>query len=205
MKKRVLIKLTFGLAILVLFGFLFMRSLEDERKTAYTVPRQHLRMWTVALETASNANDPLMVLRPVPELTSGLFRQVFARAMESLNTPAASAIPLLTLGEFDRVVGDRLTKDALVSAARDAGLETGHITPRCIVHRRVSEPGGTRQAYFVFFDAPAISQFRGQLGVDPAALSPILFVAGAGSDFNSWLPQRVNAETDCLAPIEIAE
>lgn len=181
-----------------------MRSLEDARTTAYTVPRQHLQKWTVVLETASNANDPLLVLQPAPELTSGLFRQVFARAMESLNTPASSAIPLITRGEFDRVVGDQLTKDALVTAAR-GGLETAtaSITPRCIVHRRVSEPGGTRQAYFVFFDAPAISQFRQQIGLDPAALSPILFIAGAGADFNSWLPQRVNAEADCLAPIEI--
>jgi len=35
-------------------------------------------------------------------------------------------------------------------------------------------------------------------------LSPVLFVAGAGSDFNSWLPQRVNAGADCVAPVEIA-
>ena len=71
------------------------------------------------------------------------------------------------------------------------------------MHRRISEPGGVRQVYLVFFDAPAIAQFRRQLGLDADALSPILFVAGAGADFNSWLPQRVNAEADCLAPIEI--
>jgi hypothetical protein len=203
-KKPALVKIGVGLVVLTVFGVLFMRSLKDTTTTAYTVPRQHLRTWTVVLEPASNTNDPLVTLQPTAELASGLFRQVFARAMESLNTPAASAIPLITLGEFDRVVGDQLTKDALVAAARDARLETASITPRCIVHRRVSEPGGTRQAYFIFFDAPAISQFRVQLGLDPAALSPILFVAGAGSDFNSWLPQQVNAETDCLAPIEIA-
>jgi hypothetical protein len=58
--------------------------------------------------------------------------------------------------------------------------------------------------YLVFFDAPAIAQFRRQLGLDGEALSPVLFVAGAGSDFNSWLPQRVNAGADCLAPVEIA-
>ena len=75
--------------------------------------------------------------------------------------------------------------------------------PRCLVHRRVSEPGGVRQAFLVFFDAPAIAQFRRQIGLDPDALSPIMFVAGAGADFNSWLPQRVNADADCLAPVEI--
>ena len=182
-----------------------MQSLDDTRTAAYTVRRQHLRSWTLTLEAASNANDPLLALRPPPELTSGLFRQVFARAMESLNTPAAPAIPLITRSEFDRVVGDQLTRDALIAAARTAGLEASSITPRCIVHRRVSGPGVTRQVYFVFFDAPAIPQFRGQLGLDPSAMSPILFVAAADPDFNSWLPQQVNAESDCLAPIEIAD
>lgn len=203
MKKSVLVKLAVGIGALAVFGFLFMRSLDDARTAAYTVPRQHLRTWRLALEPGSNTNDPLLALRPPPELTSGLFRQVFARAMESLNTPAAPAIPLITRNEFDRVVGDQLTEDALIAAARAAGLEAASITPRCLVHRRVSEPGGTRQVYFVFFDAPAISQFRQQVGL--AAVSPILFVAGAGTDFNSWLPQQVNAEADCLAPIEITD
>ena len=48
-----------------------------------------------------------------------------------------------------------------------------------------------------------IAQFRRQIGLDPDALSPIMFVAGAGADFNSWLPQRINADADCLAPVEI--
>jgi hypothetical protein len=204
-KKPALIKVVVGATLLVVFGILFMRSLEDATTTAYTVPRQHLRTWTVALETASNANDPLLTLRPTPELTGGLFRQIFARAMESLNTPASPAIPIIIRDEFDRVVGDQLTKEALLAAARGAGLEAASMTPRCVVHRRISEPGGTRQVYFVFFDAPAISQFRGQLGLDPAALSPVLFVAGAGSDFNAWLPQRVNREADCLAPVEVTD
>ena len=203
--KSVPFKLAVSVGALAVFGILFMRSLRETTATAYTVERQHLRTWTLALEPALNANDPLLALRPSPELTGGLFRQVFARAMESLNTPVASAIPLMTQSEFDRVVGDQLSKDALLAAARAAGLEASSITPRCIVHRRVSEPGGTRQVYFVFFDAPAIGQFRQQLGLDPSALSPILFVAGAGSNFNSWLPQHVNAETDCLAPIEIED
>ncbi len=107
-------------------------------------------------------------------------------------------------GEFDRVVGDQLTLDAMLAAAKAAGLETTNPTPRCLVHRRISEPGGVRQTYLVFFDAPAIAQFRRQIGLDADALSPIMFVAGAGPDFTTWLPQRVNADADCLAPIEIA-
>jgi hypothetical protein len=203
-KQSTLIKIAVVLAALAVFGLLFMRSLEDATTAAYRVPRSHLGRWTVVLEAASNANDPLLTLQPAPELASGLFRQVFARAMESLNTPAEAGIPVIIREEFDRVVGDHLTKDVLVTAARDAGLEAG-IVPRCLVHRRVSEPGRTRQVYFVFFDAPAIGQFRQRLGLEPAAVSSILFVAGAGSDFNSWLPLRVNPETDCLSPIEIAD
>ena len=203
--KSLPIKLAVGLGVVTVFGFLFMRSLHDARTAAYTAERQHLRSWTLVLEPASRPNDPLLALRPTPELASGLFRQVFSRTMELLNAPVAPAVPVVLRGEFDRVVGDQLTQEALLAAARAAELETAGITPRCLVHRRVSEPGGTRQVFFVFFDAPSVSQFRQQLGLDPAGLSPVLFIAGAGADFNSWLPQRVKAEADCLAPVETAD
>jgi hypothetical protein len=72
------------------------------------------------------------------------------------------------------------------------------------VHRRVSEPAGVRQVYFVYLNAPAIAAFRQQVGLDPHALAPILFIAGAGADFDSWLPQQIDPGRDCLAPVEIA-
>jgi len=202
-KKPLLIKIVGGIAVAGVFAFLFARSLQDTRTAPYTVAPQYLQSWTLALEPASKPNDPLLVLRPTPELAGALFKQVFARAMESLNTPAAPAIPVILKSEFDRVVGDQLTQDALVAAARAAGVESAPV-PRCLVHRQISEQGGVRQVYFVSFDGPAIAQFRRQLGLDAEALSPILFVAGAGPDFNSWLPQRINPDLDCLAPVEIA-
>lgn len=201
-RTPLLVKIAVGLGVVAVFGFLFIRSLHDARTAAYTAERKHLRSWTLVLEPASRPNEPLLALRPPPELAAALFRQVFARAMESLNAPIAPAVPVVLRGEFDRVLGGRLTQEALAAAARDWELETAAITPRCIVHRRVSEPGVTRQVFFVLFDAPSISRFRQQLGLDPAALSPVLFIAGAGTDFSSWLPQHVNAEADCLAPIE---
>lgn len=204
MKKPLLVKLALGTVALGVFAVLFMRSLDDTRTEAYTVPRANLQTWTLALEAAPRPNDPLLVLRPSPDLANGLFKQIFARAMESLNSPSAPSIPLVLRGEFDRDVGDQLTPEGLLAAARTAGVEAAAPSPRCLVHRRISEPGGVRQAYLVFFDAPSIAPFRKQAGLDPDALSPIMFVAGAGTDFNSWLPQRVNAEADCLAPIEIA-
>ena len=205
MITSLLIKIAVGLGVVSVFAFLFMRSLHDARTAAYTAEREHLRSWTLVLEPASRPNDPLLALRPPPELAAGLFRQVFARAMESLNAPVAPAVPVVLRGEFDRVLGDRLTQEALLAAAQAFELETTSIMPRCLVHRRASEPGVTRQVFFVLFDAPAVSQFRQQLGLDPAALSPVLFIAAAGTDFSSWLPQRVNAETDCLAPIETSD
>lgn len=204
MKKPLFIKIAIAAAAIAAFAFLFIRSIEDTRSEAYDVPRAHLRPGALALVAASRPNEPLLVLRPSPDMAAGLFRQIFSRAMESLNSPGDPVIPLVLRGEFDRAVGDRLTQDALLAAARSSGLEGAMPSPRCIVHRRISEPGGVRQAFLVLFDSPAIIEFRRQIGLDPGELSPVMFVAGAGADFNSWLPQRIDPDADCLAPIEIA-
>lgn len=204
MKKSLLIKIGTGIVAIGVFAWLFMRSIEDTRSEAYTVERAHLQPWTLALEQAARRNEPVLVLRPPPELATGIFKQIFARAMESLNAPAVPSMPVVLRGEYDGGVGDGLTQEALLAAAKAAGVEASPPAPRCLVHRRVSEPGGVRQAYLVLFDAPAITQFRRQIGLDADALSPIVAVAGAGGDFNSWLPLRLNPEVDCLAPIEVA-
>ena len=204
MKKPLLIKLAIAILAMAVFAVLFMRSIEDTRSEPYSVARGHLQPWGLALESASRPNDPLLVLRAPAELASGVFKQIFARAMESLNSPAAPSVPVVLRAEYDRVVGDQLTGDALLAAAKAAGIETAGLSPLCLVHRRVSEPGGVRQAYFILFDAPAVVQFRRQLGLDAESQSPIMAVAGAGTDFNAWLPLRVNPDADCLAPVEIA-
>ena len=204
MKKPLLVKIAVVICALAAFAFLFMRSVEDTRTSPYTVQRGHLQSWTLSVEPASAANQPVLVLRAAPELASGLFKQIFARAMESLNSPSMPAIPLVLRGEFDSVVRDRMTEDAMLAAAKAAGVETTLPSPRCLVHRRISEPGGVRQAYLVLFDSTAITQFRAQLGLDAGALAPVLVVAGTGADFNTWLPQRVDPAADCVAPIEIA-
>ena len=204
MTRALFLKITAGILAIGAFAFLFMRSIDDTRSEAYTVPRSQLQPGALALAPASRPNDPLLVLRPPPDLASGLFRQIFSRAMESLNSPADPVIPVVLRGEFDRVAGDRLTQDALLAAARAAGVEQALPSPRCVVHRRISGPGGVRQAFLLFFDAPAIAAFRTQIGLDPDALSPVMFIAGAGADFNSWLPQQIAADADCVAPVEIA-
>ena len=202
MKRHLLIKFLLAAVAIGIFAILFMRSVEDTRTAAYTVERAHLQSWTLALEAGAGADDPVLVLRPVPALAADLFKQIFSRAMESLNAPAAPSIPVVLRGEFDRVVGDQMTQEAMLASAKAAGVERSAPLPRCLVHRRISEPGGVRQAYLVFFDAPAIARFRQQIGLDAEAQSPIMFVAGAGPDFNSGLPQRVDPGIDCLAPVE---
>ena len=204
MKKPPFVKIAVGILAIAAFAVLFMRSIEDARTEAYTVERAHLGPWTLALEPATTPNAPLLVLRAAPELAADLFRQIFSRAMESLNSPTAPSIPVVLRGEFDRVVGDQLTQEALLSSADAAGLDNARPSPICLVHRRISEPGGVRQVYLAVFDVPEVAQFRRQIGLDPDALSPIMFVAGAGPDFNSWLPQRVNVDSECLAPVEVA-
>ena len=44
----------------------------------------------------------MLVLQPPADLVNGLFKQVFKRAMESMNPPAAAGIPLLLLEEYVR-------------------------------------------------------------------------------------------------------
>src|SRR5688572_24097703 len=100
-----------------------MSSLEDTRSEAFTVEAGQLQSWSLALEPANAANEPLLVLRPSPERAADLFKQIFARAMESLNAPTTPSIPLVLRGEFDRVVGDQLTQNAMLAAAEAAGLE----------------------------------------------------------------------------------
>jgi hypothetical protein len=202
-KKPSIIKLAIGAIAIGVFAVLFMQSLEDTRSEAYTVPRAHLQGWTLALEPAATPAEPLLVLRAPADLAPGMFKQIFARAMESLNTPTAPAIPIVLRAEFDRDIGDQFTRERLLEAAKSAGLETAPPTPRCLVHLRISGPGGVRQAYLVRFDAPSIAVFRTQIGLDPSATTPIVFVAGAGGDFSSWPAQQINTG-ECVAPIEIA-
>lgn len=127
--------------------------------------------------------------------------------------PMVPAIPLVLKGEFDRAFAGGVTPNALIAAARSAGLESGSVAPRCLAYRRVSEPGATRQLYFVLLNAPAFERFRQQIAslrdghavptdtFDPAALSPVLFIGASDSAFNRWLPLRADPNTDCLAPI----
>jgi hypothetical protein len=95
-KKSLLVKIALALLAVSAFAFLFMRSIEDTRSAPYTVDRAHLRRpWTLALEPATASNHPVLVLRPPPELAAGIFKQIFSRAMESLNSPMMPSVPVV--------------------------------------------------------------------------------------------------------------
>jgi hypothetical protein len=204
-KGKLLIKLLVAVALIGGLGFLLTWSARSTRSLPYTIDGESLRNWTLDLNRASGPGEPAVVLRPTADFT-GLFGQVFKRAMESMSAPSAPMIPLVLQGE---IAGHPVTPQALLAAAREAGLDSMPLRPRCLGYRRVSERGSTRQVYFVLFDAPAYRSFRDRVGTllgstfDPAAQSPVLVVAMAESTLGRWLPLRADPEKDCLAPIEI--
>jgi len=206
--------LSFILVLLAGLGFLFMRSLRDDRARPYTVAREQLKNWTVVIRPASRPADPMLALRPPPDLVPSIFSQVFARAMETLRSPSESAMALLLKGEFDGALNGHVTPDQLVAAARDAGLESVELRPRCLIHKYISEPHDIRQLFVVLFEAPEFNRFREQIarlrpdaaasaGYDPRALSPALFIAASDAAFSRWQPFRADPDTDCVAPVVV--
>jgi hypothetical protein len=212
---KTLVKVALVLAVLAGLAYMFVRSVREARAVPYTVAAAHLGAWTIALEPAPQANGPMLVLRAPEKLGSDLFQQVFARAMESMKGSTAVGVPVVLQSEFEMSLAANMTPDALLAAAVAAGLERAEFTPRCLAVRRVSEPGQTRQVYFVIFDAPDFGRFRERLALqshaaaasmgtfDAAALSPVLVIGGTDGNLNRWLPIRANPDVDCVAPITI--
>ena len=211
--KRVLIKAVVIVAALGVLGYLFVRSAQNVRSEPYEIPRARLSGWALAVDPSPNASGVLLGLQPDKQTAAALFSQVFSRSGESLSGPVPAAIPLVLQSEFDRAKAGTLTAEALLASARAAGLESSAFEPRCMAHRRISEPGLLRQLYFLRIDWPAFAGFRrqaaqqmrasGGTGLDPAALSPVLIVAGSDAAFSRWLPLRAESADDCLAPMAI--
>ncbi len=216
-RSRTLVKVAVGLAVLVGLGFMFIRSVKDARSAPYTVAEAQLRGWTLAIDPASQANAPLLVLRPPREFAAELFNQVFARAMESMKGSTSASVPVVLQGEFEMSLAASMTTEALLTLAREAGLARAVFTPQCLAVRRVSEPGLTRQVYFVIFDAPEFGRFRERLAVqshaaaasigtfEPAALSPVLIIGGIDANLDRWLPIRANPGADCVASVSTTD
>ena len=211
---KLIVKLVVALVVVGAFGWMFLRTARDARAEPYVVSAQHLRPWTLAIESGVSSRSPLLVVRPPQELGSGLFSQVFARMMESMKGTTGAGVPVVLREEYELSLAGRYTPEQLLDAARAAGLESADFTPECVAVRRVSAPGLTRQVYFVIFRSPEFASFREQLArdpqgapasgaFDPSALSPVLIVGATDSEFDTWLPIRAVLAEDCKAPISV--
>lgn len=211
MLKKLLIRGAAAIVVLAGLGVLFVRSARDVRTAPYSVPAGQLATWTLTLEPVTEGSGYLLSLRADPMLTSGVFKQIFARAAESLSAPSAGAIPLVLNSEFDRAMAGRLSPETLLQMARAAGLDRARPEAVCLALRRISEPNLTRQAYFVLFTLPAFEAFRRQVAerlgpaaeFDPTAQSPVVLVAASDDAFDTWWPVHAVASTDCTAPIVV--
>jgi hypothetical protein len=205
-KRRVhpAIKLLIAIVLLAGVAWLFVRSVKGSRAEPYIVSASHLRNWTLGIDSAADADGAVVSLRPQPELPMNLFRQLFSRQMESLGTPSQPGIALV----LRREIPSELTADSILAMARDAGLESVTPAPRCVGYRRVSDPGITRQLYFMSFDVPGFDRFRQALasrvgpGFTAGGLSPVLLMA-AEPGFAGWMPVVVDQNRDCIAPVTI--
>lgn len=214
-RPNTLLKILAAVVALGILGVLFVRSARSARQAPYSVAERQLTGWSLAIEPPSGGSGRLLSLAPPPELGPALFRQIFSRAGETLNAPADTALPLVLRSEYDRALAGRVSPEALLAAALEAGLDSLALEPRCLAYRRVSEPGAIRQLYFILFDIPAFDRFREGIpamiqdaggnpaAFDPSALSPILIMAANDAAFARWLPVRADPETDCLAPIAL--
>lgn len=203
-KVHPLVKVVIFLVVVVGGGWLFVRSAKDVRAEPYVLSSQHLKGWTIGIDTAADSQGSVVSLRPPPELPMNLFRQLFSRQMESMGTPSMPGIPLALRAELPATI----TAGQVLELARSTGLEQAVITPTCVGYRRVSAMGATRQLYYVLFAVAGFDAFRAALaqqagpGFEPGALSPVLMMA-AQPDFTGWMPIGADAARDCIAPVDI--
>jgi hypothetical protein len=211
---KTLLKVLIALAAVGVLVVVFVRSAMSTRSQPFTIPKQDLTGWTLTLSPEGDSVGALLSLTPQEKLLPPISRDLFARMGETLHYPqAAMAIVLRT--EFQHAMAGALTPEALLTAARGAGLESVMPRPECMARRRVSAPGVIRGVFFVVFEMPAFSKFREQIAqqlraagrdpslFDPTALSPVLIAADLDGTFSSWQPLRADPPTDCLAPVVV--
>jgi hypothetical protein len=211
---KTLLKVIIALAAGAVLAVLFVRSARSAREQPFTVARQHLAGWMLTLAPDADPLGSSLSITPTAELMPPLGRELFARMGETLHYPPP-AMPVVLRSEFERAIAGVLTREALLAAARDAGLESAPFQPRCMARRRISAPGVVRGIYFIVFDFPQFIQFREQVAqrlraagrdaslFDPTALSPVLIAADLDGSFSGWLPLRADPGADCFAPVVV--
>ena len=208
-------KVAIGLAVAGVLAVLFVRSAQSTRAEPFTIAQQDLTGWTLTLTPDGDELGSLLSMTPSgAALVLPLSRDLFSRMGESLHYPSAT-IPIVLRSEYERAMVGALRPQALLDAARQAGLESTVLQPRCMARRRDSGPGVVRGVYFVVFDFPEFTRFREQVAqrllaagrdstlFDPGALSPVLIAADLEGSFSRWLPLRADPSVDCLAPVVV--
>jgi hypothetical protein len=203
-------KLILVVVAVAVFGLLFIRSVRNTGAAPYTMRRADLSGWTLALAPDAAASGVLLGLWPPNGMARPLFSQLFSRSGLSLSGPNPVAMPLVLKGEYDRALSPAVTPEALLAMARESGLESVQPKPVCMATRRVSEPGLTRELFFVRFDHAPFASFRRQVAAqagdrafDAGSLSPVVIVAATDAAFASWLPLDGDGPADCLAPLNL--
>ncbi len=211
---KTLFKVIIALVAVGILAVLFVRSARSTRSQPFTIARQDLTGWTLTVASDGDSFGSLLSLTPKETLLRPLSRELFARMGESLHYPQA-AMPLVLRSEFTGAMAGVLTPETLLSAARDAGLDSTTPQPRCMAQRRNSAPGVVQAVFFVVFEVPAFSEFRTQIAqrlgtagrdpslFDPMALSPVLIAADLDGTFSRWMPLRADPSVDCFAPVVV--
>ena len=211
---KILLKVALALVVVAVFAMLIVRSARSTLAEPFTIERQKLTGWVLTLTSDADQLGSLLSITATAEFLPPLSRELFARMGESLHYPPA-AMPVVLRSEFERAMAGALTPEALLTAAHEAGLESAMFQPRCMARRRISEPGRTRDVYFLLFDFPLFTRFREQVAqrlraagrdaslFDPAALSPVVIAADLDGSFSRWLPLRADPEVDCFAPVAV--
>ncbi len=211
---KTLLKVTIALAAVAGLAVLFVRSARSTSSQPFTIARHYLSGWTLTVTPDADPFGSSLSITPNAEMMKPLARDLFARMGESLHYPPP-VMPVVLRSEFERAMAGVLTPEALLDAAREAGLESATFQPRCMARQRISAPGIVRGIYFVLFDLPQFTRAREQIAqrlraaggdaslFDPAALSPVLVTAGLDGNYSVWLPLRTDPEIDCFAPVVV--
>jgi hypothetical protein len=211
---QTLLKVMIALVAVAALAALFVYSARSAGAQPFTIARAHLAGWTLTLAPDDDPLGSSLSITPKAELMPPLGRDLFARMGESLHYPPP-AIPVVLRSELQRAMAGVLTPEALLDAAREAGLESATFQPRCMARKRISAPGLIRGVYFLLFDLPQFNQFREHIAellrragrdaslFDPAALSPVLIAADLDGSFSGWLPLRADPQVDCFAPVVV--
>ena len=215
-RRSVLGKIVLGLAVLAILFVLFLRTLRETTSAPYQLPAAHLTGWELALDPPLGPGGPLLALLPPRELPMGLFQEVFARTMESMNPPAGYAVSIILRGEFSDSLAGVVTPAELLELARAAGLDDAAIEARCLAVQQGMTGGPSDRAFFALFHVPALGAYResvgrladerggGRAAFDPEALAPAIYLAATGGGFRGWPVADGAAEQHCVAPLEVA-